>query len=142
MFLIDNELFACNIGDSRILLISNNQPSQISKDHHPESEIDRIEQAGGFVEQTFDKNTKVFSGPMRVWNRARTGPGLAMSRSLGDNYAHMIGVSEMPDIFNFYLSTQDQIIVIGSDGIWEVLTNQDVTNILLPFLDHASPDPL
>ena len=38
------------------------------------------------------------AGPFRVWNPEMTGPGLAMSRSLGDGEAHDLGVSSVPTI--------------------------------------------
>ena len=47
-----------------------------------------------------------------------------MSRSIGDTYAHCLGVSEEPDLFHFFLSKEHKVIVIASDGVWEVLTNE------------------
>jgi len=35
-------------------------------------------------------------GPQRVWIAKEDVPGLAMSRSIGDNVAHSVGVSEVP----------------------------------------------
>lgn len=53
-------------------------------------------------------------------------PGLAMSRSLGDQVAHSVGVSSVPDVKEFYLSREDKFVVIATDGVWEFLSNEEV----------------
>ena len=50
-------------------------------------------------------------------------PGLAKSRSLGDLIAHSFGVSSLPEIKSRYIGINDKFIVIGSDGVWEFLSN-------------------
>jgi len=37
------------------------------------------------------------TGPLRVWSNQLV-PGLAMSRSMGDEVAHSVGVSSIPEI--------------------------------------------
>jgi len=60
-------------------------------------------------------------------------PGLAMSRSLGDTIAHEVGVVSIPEVKSFLVGIEDKFIVIGSDGVFEFLTNEDVAKIVLPF---------
>ena len=139
VFIIDNEAVVCNIGDSRIIHIQNGKAKQITVDHTPSEEADRIRLAGGLVVQSFDEESQEYYGPHRVWNRKMTYPGLALSRSLGDLYAHSLGVTEEPDLHHFYAEKED-IIVIASDGIWEVLSNQQVAQILNSYLMHENPD--
>ena len=50
-------------------------------------------------------------GPHRVFNKDRTAPGLAMSRSLGDGYAHSLGVSAAPTCTAHKLTPSDQFVV-------------------------------
>ena len=50
-------------------------------------------------------------------------PGLAMSRSLGDVLAHSVGVSSLPEVKSYQIGVQDKFIVIGSDGVYELLKN-------------------
>ena len=50
-------------------------------------------------------------GPHRVFNKEMTAPGLAMSRSLGDGYAHSLGVSAAPTCTAHRLSPSDQFVV-------------------------------
>jgi serine/threonine protein phosphatase PrpC len=55
-----------------------------------------------------------------------------MSRSIGDRIAHTVGVTCTPEINETILASNDKIIVIGSDGIWEFLSNEDVADIVYP----------
>jgi serine/threonine protein phosphatase PrpC len=50
-------------------------------------------------------------------------PGLAMSRSLGDLLAHTVGVSSLPEVISYQVGIDDKFIVIGSDGVFEFLSN-------------------
>lgn len=56
-----------------------------------------------------------------------------MSRSIGDETAHSIGVSENPEILRYDLKSEDKFIVIASDGVWEFLTNEDIGKIVWPY---------
>ena len=46
-----------------------------------------------------------------------------MTRSIGDRLAHRVGVSSYPEIKSHTLTSKDKMIVLGSDGIWEFLSN-------------------
>jgi hypothetical protein len=66
-------------------------------------EKNRIEEHGGVVQRTKDDRSFEPCGPYRVFRKFEDtkpadGPGLAMSRSLGDLCAHRIGVIEVPSI--------------------------------------------
>lgn len=56
-----------------------------------------------------------------------------MSRSLGDQVAHSVGVSSSPETTEFILDIDDRFMIIATDGVWEFLTNQEVVDIVLPF---------
>ena len=68
------------------------------------------------------------------------GPGLSMSRSLGDTIAHSVGCSCEPDITHTVLGLSDKIIVIASDGVWEFLTNETVADIVTQFYNKNDPE--
>lgn len=72
-------------------------------------------------------------GPMRVWFKNEDIPGLAMSRSFGDQMAARVGVHAVPEVKEFTLTPDDKVIVLASDGVWEFLSNQEVANIVYPF---------
>ena len=63
-----------------------------------------------------------------------------MSRSIGDQIAHSIGVSSEPEIFNFDINEKCECLVIGSDGIFQYLKNEDVANIIRPFISKKEAE--
>jgi serine/threonine protein phosphatase PrpC len=72
-------------------------------------------------------------GPARVWLLEQDIPGLAMSRSMGDFVAGSVGVICDPEILEYDITEDDKFLVIGSDGIFEFLANEDVVRIVVPF---------
>ena len=56
-------------------------------------------------------------------------PGLAMSRSFGDKIGKDIGIISEPLINEYILNKDVKYIIMGSDGIWEFLSNEQVMNI-------------
>ena len=74
----------------------------------------------------------MFYGPKRVWLKNKQVPGLAMTRSIGDMAATSVGVTAKPEITYFpNLSTNDKILVTGSDGIWDRFSNQEIMQIIV-----------
>ena len=60
----------------------------------------------------------------------RTCGDLAVSRSFGDKACHPF-VTSLPEITSFTLEKHsDQFIVLCCDGVWDVLTDQEVVNII------------
>ncbi|OMJ76829.1 hypothetical protein SteCoe_23718 [Stentor coeruleus] len=107
-------------------------PLQLTKDQKPYDleERQRIEKSGGRVQRIVDEFGKRI-GPYRVWDQNGNYPGLAMSRSLGDLTAKRIGVSSKPINTHHILNKQhDLFIVLGSDGLWDVMDNTDVVNFV------------
>lgn len=137
-------VYCSNVGDSRAILCSTNdnshwRVSQLTKDHKPteKEERARILKCKGKVERCSNEEHTKEIGPYRVWFiEDSKGPGLAMSRSLGDTYAKEIGVIAEPDVFEYCLNQSDKFIIIASDGVWEYITNYDALEIIKPiFLD-------
>ena len=81
---------------------------------------------------TDERGMKV--GPYRVWKKNGTLPGLAMSRSIGDGIGKECGVISTP-VFHFFqlFPEKDQFIVVGSDGVWDVMENVEVANFVEKF---------
>ena len=138
--LLSNKNLICvNVGDSRAILCSCNdknewKASQLTKDHKPldKEEYRRIINAGGTVSRmiNMEKNDEEV-GPYRVWGKSQDkGPGLAMSRSVGDGMAKKLGVLCEPDIYEYNLNENDKFVICATDGVWEYLTNEDVMNIV------------
>ena len=106
----------------------------LSRDHKPNEpdESERILNSEGRVEAYQDEHGNPF-GPSRVWLLHQNIPGLAMSRSFGDKVAASVGVVSEPEILEFTLLHNDRFIVIGSDGVFEFLNNEDIVKLVVPY---------
>ena len=135
---LNQKFIIANVGDSRAILISEMIKEDIinlSNDHKPnvKKELERIKQYGGVVEKCLYEDG-VYDGPFRVWNSSKQEyPGLAVSRSIGDNEATKLGVLPEPEFNLKTLKSNMKYIVIASDGIWEFLSNKNVYDIIKPF---------
>lgn len=146
-YLNKDRLAVANVGDSRAVIgrcgTAASRCSQaslcaidMSSDQKPDrrDEKHRIEQQGGKVGQSlfpvenhFGGVSFVRAGPARVM-----GPdgmsGLAMSRSLGDAYLHPHVIAK-PEIHERRLDSRDKLLILGSDGIWDMMGSQEAVNI-------------
>jgi serine/threonine protein phosphatase PrpC len=58
-----------------------------------------------------------------------------MSRSLGDLWAHRLGVISQPDVKS--LPTKDlEFFCVGSDGVWDMLHDDEIATIIGPRRDN------
>lgn len=132
--LLGDTLVCANVGDSRAILIGPSQNTALSLDHKPalKHEYERIVKAGGRVEPCRN-SLKTPIGPHRVWKKVGLTPGLAMSRSLGDKAAHRIGVIAEPDVRELKIEGSDKCVVIGSDGLWEFVSNSRIGEIAMKY---------
>lgn len=70
-------------------------------------------------------------GPARVWRHSYgLGPGLAMSRSIGDHAVAEIGVFAEPEITETGITVEDKCIILASDGVWEFISSQEAVSIV------------
>lgn len=106
-----------NVGDSRAVLCKESQIIPLSIDHKPNSPKERlrIEKLGGkIVNDGYDYRIK----------------DLSVSRAVGDIIAQPY-VTHRPDLFHYKLDNNDKFIVMGCDGLWDVLTNQEAVNFII-----------
>ena len=130
-----NKLIIANVGDSRLVLFKKNSLYFSTEDHKPgsPSEKTRIEKGGGMVYQTpslipLRQNGKEIEPPWRVL------PGrLSVSRTFGDVEAknEKLGgmknvVVALPDITEIELDEDFNFMVLGCDGIFDVLSNEEI----------------
>lgn len=57
--------------------------------------------------------------------------GIQITRSLGDVDLKSNGVCALPEIASFDLSPSDAFLIIGSDGLWDTVNNQDAVYLVL-----------
>uniref|UniRef100_A0A7S4I284 PPM-type phosphatase domain-containing protein n=1 Tax=Vannella robusta TaxID=1487602 RepID=A0A7S4I284_9EUKA len=114
VFLTKTMIFCANAGDSRTILIRNGGAIPLSVDHKPEdpSERKRIEAANGFVSES-----------------KRVGGVLALSRAIGDCDLQPAITCE-PDVTVTKITEEDKFIVMACDGLWDVVTNDQVADLL------------
>jgi serine/threonine protein phosphatase PrpC len=106
-----------NLGDTRATLCNEyNIAVQLSLDHKPHllCEKYRIQQMGGTLEESDGDDPRI--------------GGMSVSRSFGDLDNKFI--SQVPDIFDYTLD-KEKFVILGCDGIWDVLSNQDAVDFVL-----------
>ncbi|XP_071715735.1 probable protein phosphatase 2C 9 [Rutidosis leptorrhynchoides] len=120
--LIDGrKLWVANVGDSRAVLSKRGKAIQMSIDHEPNMERGSIENKGGFVSNM----------PGDV---ARVNGQLAVSRAFGDKNLKNHLRSD-PDVTNADIDTNTEILILASDGLWKVMTNQEAVDVALKIRD-------
>lgn len=130
-------LICLNIGDSRAVIgrCINAQWKgvNLSRDHKPteRDEAKRIIDNDGRIQPFIDEGE--FIGPPRVWIKEDDVPGLAMTRSFGDRVASTVGVISEPEITYYDFNSDDNFLIIASDGIWEFITSSQCINIIKDF---------
>ena len=102
---LGQKLFCSNVGDSRGILVKKKQgdvsgkiiAQAISRDQKPcqADEAARILKYGGRIDSFRDPDKNPI-GPLRVWLKEQDIPGLAMTRSFGDEVASRVGVTAEP----------------------------------------------
>ena len=131
ILIVHNNVFVCNVGDSRSVMASGKNFSNIielSEDHKPENENERkrILSKNGRIEQMKDEDGIPY-GPLRVWLMNENLPGLAMTRSIGDMFGASIGITWRPSMVIKKLEPlESAILFVASDGVWEVVENYEV----------------
>jgi len=117
-------LYSAHAGDSRAVLCRDGHAHRLTEDHKPHlpQERQRIEDAGGRVD--FQRCWRVVVEP----RDGRPGSGLAVSRSLGDlDFKEPARFVECePDVTRLALQPhKDRFVILGSDGLWDVLSDTD-----------------
>mmetsp|Transcript_24985 Transcript_24985/g.31471 ORF Transcript_24985/g.31471 Transcript_24985/m.31471 type:complete len:435 (+) Transcript_24985:3-1307(+) len=142
----DKGLHVANIGDSRCIVVSKNgEVTVLSRDHTPdrEDEKERIISYGGFVMtsaeydvmdssiHSFISVTSNINEPLRVWSKEGKFPGCAFSRSIGDMNAKDLGITAEPEFMSSRIGEEMDSIILGSDGIFDFIPDQEIAEIAL-----------
>ncbi|MBN3286568.1 PPM1G phosphatase, partial [Polyodon spathula] len=123
------QLIVANAGDSRCVVSEGGKAVDMSYDHKPEDEVElsRIKNAGGKV--TMD---------------GRVNGGLNLSRAIGDHFYKRNKtlppeeqmISAMPDVKVLTLNEEHDFMVIACDGIWNVMSSQEVVHFVSERIKH------
>ncbi|KAG6529025.1 hypothetical protein ZIOFF_011217 [Zingiber officinale] len=117
------KLWVANVGDSRAVLARRGEAIQMSIDHEPNSERESIETRGGFVSNL----------PGDV---ARVNGQLAVSRAFGDKNLKA-QVRSDPDVRVEDANSETELLILASDGVWKVLSNQEAVDLHSGARDEA-----
>eukprot|EP00803_Ostreobium_quekettii_P004875 evm.model.scf_1630.5 EVM.evm.TU.scf_1630.5 scf_1630:14575-16489(-) len=111
-----SHLCVANCGDSRAVLSRGGKEYRLTRDHKPEleDEQERIRNCGGKV---LDFNGKRVMGL------------LAMSRAFGDHCLRDVGVVAEPEVTIIDRCQEDEFLVLGSDGLWDALSDREVCDL-------------
>ncbi|XP_010521180.1 PREDICTED: probable protein phosphatase 2C 9 isoform X2 [Tarenaya hassleriana] len=109
------KLWVANVGDSRAVICRGGKAIQMSTDHEPRAERVSIEDRGGFVSNL----------PGDV---PRVNGQLAVSRAFGDK-SLKTHLSSEPDIKEVTLDSNTDILVLASDGLWKVMSNEEAIDV-------------
>ncbi len=125
-------IICANAGDSRSVLGNANAVVPMSEDHKPNNpvELQRIKSAGGIVE----------------WNRVDG--DLAVSRAFGDFQfkqrndlpAEAQKVSPSPDIKIYDRNSNDEILILACDGLWDVMSNDEAVQLAREIMGDGESD--
>ncbi|KAL8521930.1 hypothetical protein ACS0TY_012184 [Phlomoides rotata] len=126
---IGSSLVVANAGDCRAVLCRRGKAIEMSRDHRPVClrERRRIEASGGYVYDGY------LNGQLNV------------ARALGD--WHMEGLkgqdgplSAEPEVMSTKLTEEDEFLIIGCDGLWEVFLSQNAVDFARRRLqEHNDP---
>lgn len=117
--LLGRHLLVANAGDCRAVLCRKGVAVDMSQDHKPTylPERKRVEEVGGFI------NDGYLNGDLSV------------TRALGDwDLKFPMGSSSPliaePDVQQVILTEDDEFLIIGCDGIWDVMSSQNAVSLV------------
>lgn len=119
IYLLCRTLVVANAGDCRAVLGKRGKAVELSKDHKPNctSERLRIEKLGGAV----------FDGYLNGQ--------LSVARALGDWHmkcpkGSSCPLSAEPELHETLLTEDDEFLIIGCDGLWDVMSSQGAVSMV------------
>jgi len=119
-------MYVANVGDSRAVLINSGDPcfSRASYDHKASDPLEaaKVAERGGIV------------------LRSRVGGQLAVTRALGDHALKKEGLTAEPFIQKLHLDGSHKALVLATDGVWDVLRDDEVAEATLRTLCSADKD--
>ena len=127
----NKKIYFANAGDSRVVLCKSGTAFPMSTDHKPEldSEKNRIYKAGGWISE------------------GRVKGNLNLCRGLGDleykSNTKLKPEEQMitadPDIKVEKITSECEFIIVGCDGIWDCLTNQEACDYVKQRIGKKGP---
>ena len=117
------QLYVANCGDSRAVLCRGGAALPLTDDHKAarEDETARVEAAGGQI---------------LFWNGVRVMGVLAVSRAIGDHCLRPFVIAQ-PEVTIIARRLDDELLLLASDGLWDVLSNAEAVALARRCLRRA-----
>lgn len=109
----NNKIYCANVGDSKAFILEEGGAKQISTDHKctdPDEQKRILEKGGKIIKNRFLGQ-------------------LILSRTLGDLHAKKYGITPSPSVSVSDISKSTKYIILASDGVWDVLSNDDIIKL-------------
>ncbi|CAD7697417.1 unnamed protein product [Ostreobium quekettii] len=126
----DGHLRVANAGDCRAVLSRAGRAEALTQDHKPgcQAERGRIIAAGGYLDDDDYLNGEI-----------------GVSRCIGDFHLGAIkkpddgsgALIPDPDLYNVEVTSECEFVILGSDGLWDVLSNQRAVDLARGELDES-----
>ena len=129
--ILKDKMYLVNVGDSKTMLVYNDKRTISTSLHSLENEEERkfIDLSKAEVSRLKDESGEE-TGPLRLFQKGKPGPGLMMSRSLGDSIGHDLGMSVEPEVIEIKCKGNEKYLIIASDGLWDKVQDDDVCEIV------------
>ncbi|KAF2325007.1 hypothetical protein GH714_022363 [Hevea brasiliensis] len=129
-FVFGRLLMVANVGDCRAVLCRKGEAIDMSQDHRPvyPSERRRVEELGGYIDDGYLNGVLSVSRALGDWDMKN--PQGAPSPLIAE-----------PEFQQVILTEDDEFLIIGCDGIWDVMSSQRAVNLVRRGLRrHDDPD--
>ncbi|PWA54101.1 hypothetical protein CTI12_AA438750 [Artemisia annua] len=125
VLVLGRHLLISNAGDCRVVISRKGVAKQMSNDHRPSNLLEkkRVEELGGYFEDGY------LNGE------------LAVTRALGDRCMKSESplIAE-PEMTQMVLTKDDEFMIIGCDGIWDVMSNEEAVSLVRKqLMQHNDP---
>uniref|UniRef100_A0A674P8J2 Protein phosphatase 1H-like n=1 Tax=Takifugu rubripes TaxID=31033 RepID=A0A674P8J2_TAKRU len=149
------KLYVANAGDSRAIIIRNNEIVPMSTEFTPESERQRLQFLGFMQPHLLGNEFTHLEFPRRV-QRKEVGKKMLYRDFTMNGWAYktvddedlkfplIYGEGKKVKVYHLtrYEHGADDVLVMGTDGLWDVLSNQEVAEVVTTFLSNCDPDDL
>ena len=140
--LLQRTIISANVGDSRAILCPRDGTVvQLTRDHKPNDVIERnrIEASGGSVDWCGMSDAD--GNPIEGTGVYRINGNLAVARAIGDRAEKPCVSSEVEtSTYDISGDRTGGIILLASDGLWDVMKNEDVADFVRQKLQEVVVD--
>ncbi|KAF9688203.1 hypothetical protein SADUNF_Sadunf02G0172700 [Salix dunnii] len=129
-FVFGRLLMVANAGDCRAVLCRKGEAIDLSQDHRPiyPSERRRVEELGGYIDDGYLNGVLSVSRALGDWDMKL--PRGSPSPLIAD-----------PEFQQLVLTEDDEFLIIGCDGIWDVMSSQHAVSLVRHGLQrHDDPE--